>query len=142
MALNVLIVDDSMVMRTMIKKTLRLSGLPLGEVYEAGNGEEGLAVLREEYVDLVLVDLNMPIMDGEQMIDHLRQDPTTVSLPVLVVSTEGSFTRISLIRKKGAEFVHKPFTPEAILDAVKELTGGDYAHGSGDGVDQGSGPDF
>ena len=69
MSLNVLVVDDSAVMRAMIIKTLRLSGLPLGEVHEAANGQEGLGTLDEHWIDLVLVDINMPVMNGEEMIE-------------------------------------------------------------------------
>lgn len=122
MALNVLIVDDSSVMRAMIRRTLGLA-LPVAQVFEAANGAEGLEILDRCAVDLCLVDLNMPVMDGEEMIERLRQDPDLRDLPVLVVSTEGSFSRISLIRQKGAQFVHKPFTPETLREAVAEITG-------------------
>jgi len=60
MALNVLIVDDSVVMRTMVLKVLRMSGVPLGEVHQAANGQEGLAALDGNWIDLVLADINMP----------------------------------------------------------------------------------
>jgi two-component system chemotaxis response regulator CheY len=142
MALNVLIVDDSSVMRAMIRKTLNISGLPVAQVYEASNGAEGLEILDEQNVDLCLVDLNMPVMDGEEMIERLRREPDFIHLPVLVVSTEGSFTRISLLRQKGAEFVHKPFTPEALREAVSELTGVTHASGTGPGAVPGGSPDF
>jgi two-component system chemotaxis response regulator CheY len=124
MALNVLIVDDSSVMRAIIIKTLRLSKLPLGEVHEAPNGQEALKVLDGNWIDLALVDINMPVMDGEQMIDRLKQDPTTADLPVIIVSTEGSESRKEALMQKGAGFVHKPFTPEALRDAILKTLGG------------------
>jgi len=141
MALNVLIVDDSSVMRAMIRRTLSLA-LPVGEVFEASNGAEGLEMLDKCAVDLCLVDLNMPVMDGEEMIERLRQDPDFRHLPVLVVSTEGSFTRISLLRQKGAEFVHKPFTPETLREAVTEITGVNYDRHDRPGAVPNCGPDF
>jgi two-component system chemotaxis response regulator CheY len=123
MALNVLVVDDSAVMRAMIVKTLRMLNLPFGQVLEAGNGQEGLAVLDQNWVDVILVDINMPVMNGEEMIERLRQNPATKDVPVVVVSTEGSETRIERLVQKGATFVHKPFSPEAIRDVIKHITG-------------------
>lgn len=123
MALNVLIVDDSGVMRAMILKTMKMAGLPLGEVYQAGNGQEGLDALGVNWIDLVIVDINMPVMNGEEMIDHMRANPEFVNTPIVVISTEGSETRIERLRKKGARFVHKPFTPEIIRDTIHEITG-------------------
>ena len=123
MSMNVLIVDDSGVMRAMILKTLRLSGLPLGEVYQASNGKEGLEKLEDNWVDLVLVDINMPVMNGEEMIDRMMESPALKDIAKLVVSTEGSEKRIESLKAKGARFVHKPFTPEIIRDTVQEMLG-------------------
>ncbi len=124
MALNILVVDDSSVMRAIIIKTLRLSQLPLGEVHQAPNGQEALKVLEGNWVDLALVDINMPVMDGEEMMNRMRQNPATADLPVIIVSTEGRDTRREGLRRKGAGFVHKPFTPEALRDAVLKTLGG------------------
>ncbi len=121
MSLNVLVVDDSAVIRKMILKTLGIAGLDLGETHEAGNGQEALDVLEQEWVDVVFVDLNMPVMGGEEMIDHLRGEATTVDLPVVVISTEGSEARIARLKDKGVQFVHKPFTPEQIRTVVNTM---------------------
>ena len=123
MALNVLIVDDSGVMRSMILKTLKMTGLPLGEVHQAGNGQEGLDAISDNWIDLAIVDINMPVMNGEEMIDNLKAKPDTADLPVVVISTEGSETRIQRLREKGVEFIHKPFTPEIIRDTIQLVTG-------------------
>jgi two-component system chemotaxis response regulator CheY len=123
MPLNVLIVDDSSVMRAMIIKTIRMSGLDLGDVYQAGNGKEGLDAARENWIDLVVADINMPVMNGEEMIDQMKADPELSALPTIVISTEGSATRIQRLEKKGVTFIHKPFTPEIIRDAIQDLTG-------------------
>ncbi len=123
MPLNVLVVDDSAVMRQMIIKTLNLSGLPIGEVNEAANGREGLDALNEHWIDLVLVDINMPVMNGEEMIERMRENPDMRDLPVMVVSTEGSRTRIERLEQKGIKFIHKPFTPETVRGVAKEITG-------------------
>jgi len=123
MALNVLIVDDSGVMRAMILKTMKMAGLSLGEVYQAANGQEGLDALGENWIDLVIVDINMPAMKGEEIIDNMKAKPDLADTPVVVISTEGSETRIERLREKGAKFVHKPFTPETIRDTIQEITG-------------------
>jgi two-component system chemotaxis response regulator CheY len=123
MSLNVLVVDDSSVMRAMIIKTIRMSGLELGDVYQAANGREGLDAARDNWVDLVIVDINMPVMNGEEMIDQMKTDPETASIPTIVISTEGSATRIERLQQKGVTFIHKPFTPEIIKDSIQSLTG-------------------
>lgn len=123
MAFNFLIVDDSAVMRAMIARTLQLSGLPLGEIHEAPNGEAGANLAREEWIDLALVDLNMPVKGGEEMIDELRADPETGKLPIVVVSSDASPSRQARLRAKGVEIVQKPFTPEQLRDVVLQSLG-------------------
>ena len=142
MSLNVLVVDDSAVMRSMVIKTLRLSGIPLNEMHQASNGREALSVLDQHWIDLALVDLNMPVMSGEELIDHVRSNPATERLPIIVVSTEGSQTRVEKLRRKGAEFVHKPFTPEILRQIVIQMTGVTCGNQPGDGAVSGSGTDF
>lgn len=123
MPLNVLVVDDSNVMRSIIIRTLRLSGLPLEQVLQAENGQEGLDILSKNWVDLALVDINMPVMNGIQMIDKVRQTDEIADLPIIVVSTESSTTRIEMLKDMGVGFVHKPFSAETLREAVVELTG-------------------
>jgi two-component system chemotaxis response regulator CheY len=81
MALNVLIVDDSKVMRSMVLKTMKMAQVPLGDVVQAGNGREGLDALAENWIDLVLVDINMPVMNGEEMIRQMKSSPDTAASP-------------------------------------------------------------
>ncbi len=121
MAINVLIVDDSKVMRAMIKKTMEMSGLLLGEIRQAANGKEGIEALKEDWIDLAIVDINMPVMNGEEMIDSMREDPDLKDIPIIVVSTEGSKTRIENLEQKGVRFIHKPFSPEIIRDTVNDI---------------------
>ncbi|MHC4715584.1 MAG: response regulator [Planctomycetota bacterium] len=123
MALNVLVVDDSTVARMMILKTLRLCGIPLGEVHEAANGQEGLEALDTHWVDLMFMDINMPVMDGEEMIQRVRSIPEMQDLPIVVVSTEGSKTRIDRLLAHRVKFIHKPFTPEIVGQVVQQITG-------------------
>lgn len=121
--MNVLIVDDSVAMRTIILKTLKISGLEIENIYQAKNGQEALDVLAENWVDLALVDINMPVMDGEALINHVREDPDLADLPIVVISTESSETRIGQLRSKDVEFIHKPFAPEVLRETVYQLTG-------------------
>ncbi|MBN1571528.1 MAG: response regulator [Acidobacteria bacterium] len=142
MSFNILVVDDSAVMRAMIIRILRLTGLSLGEVYEAPNGREGLKVLDEKWVDLALVDINMPVMNGEEMIDSVRNNQTMADLPIIVVSTESNMERVESIRRKNVEFVHKPFTPEVLRKTVLQLTGVSHEQLSGEDTLSEGGPDF
>ena len=142
MSLNVLVVDDSSVMRGIIIKTLRLCGVPLGEVHEAANGQEGLDVLAKNWVDLALVDINMPVMNGEEMIEKVRENPETRDLQVIVVSTESSETRIEMLQKRDVGFVHKPFSPEVLRNTIAEMIGGIDGERSEESVASISGPDF
>ncbi len=124
MALNILIVDDSGTVRAVIKKTLGISGIPINELYEAGNGKEAIDVLADAWVDLILADLNMPIMGGVEMIEKLSEDGILKKIPIIVISTEGSQTRIEELKSKGVRaFIRKPFTPEIIKNVIEDITG-------------------
>jgi two-component system, chemotaxis family, chemotaxis protein CheY len=123
MAFNVLIVDDSAVMRAMIVRTLKMSGVPIASIHEAAHGEEGLHRLQEEWIDLVLLDINMPVMNGEEMLTRIRADERTRDLAVIVVSTEGSETRLAALQAMGAVIVHKPFPPEVLRNTILHVTG-------------------
>jgi len=123
MAFNVLVVDDSDVIRAMIARTLRLAAVPVGELHNAGNGKEALQVLEDEWIDLVLADINMPVMNGEEMLERMRGCPETADIPVIVVSTEGATERVSQLLGNGVTaWVRKPFLPEEIRDVIIQVT--------------------
>lgn len=121
MSVNILIVDDSAVIRKIIIKTLQLSNLPLGEICEAGDGQKALEIMDRKWIDLIFADLNMPVMNGEVMIERIRVNPQWADVPVIVVSTEGSQTRIERLKSQGISFVHKPFSPEQIRALVTDI---------------------
>jgi two-component system chemotaxis response regulator CheY len=123
MAVNILVVDDSAVMRSMIKKTIKSSGVEIGEIYEAANGQEGLDVLEDNWLDILFIDVNMPVMDGMEMLDRVRKKEETADIPILIVSTESNHERIEIIQNKNAGFVHKPFTPEILRERILEALG-------------------
>ena len=119
MAYKILIVDDSYVTRAVLEKTISMVDVPVEEVTHASDGSEALEVLREEPVDLVFADLNMPVMNGVDMIAHMRADERISSVPVVVISTESSSTKIDQLIAQGVKnYVHKPFTPEQIRQVL------------------------
>lgn len=125
MAYNVLIVDDSPAMRRFIRRVLELTGLETGKCLEANNGQEALDLLRTEWVDIVLTDINMPLMDGEQLLRELKADATLHTIPVLVLSTDRSESRVKQMMSLGAGgYVGKPFLPGDLGDEMTKLLEG------------------
>jgi two-component system chemotaxis response regulator CheY len=119
MAYNLLIVDDSKTVRSVITKALRAAGIPTNLVLEAQNGLEALDLLRNNWIDLVLADINMPVMNGVEMLERMKADADLEATPVVVVSTEGSSTRIARLEELGVRFfLRKPFRPEQLRDAI------------------------
>jgi two-component system chemotaxis response regulator CheY len=124
MAYNVLIVDDSFPMRAVIKKVIRASGFDIGQLYEAANGKEALAVLDQEWLDLVLTDYNMPDMDGLDLLHQIKQNDVFKDIPVVMVTTEGSEKRLAEFIQEGAlAYIRKPFTPEQIKSQLNQILG-------------------
>src|SRR6185295_16040344 len=97
MAYNILVVDDSDTMRAVIAKSIGLAGVELGSLFQAANGAEGIEVLKREWVDLVLADINMPVLNGVGMVAQMKADPGMGDIPVIIVSTEGSATRLQAL---------------------------------------------
>ncbi|MFN8548141.1 MAG: response regulator [Candidatus Eisenbacteria bacterium] len=122
MSLNVLLVDDSETVLDVLARTLKLAALDLNQVYRAANGQEALQLLKANWVDLVFADINMPVMGGVEMVETMARDGLLKTIPVVIVSTEGSVTRIQSLRDKGvAGYIRKPFTPESIKAVVQEV---------------------
>ncbi len=120
MAYNILIVDDSETVRAVLIKTLRLADTGAGEIHEAPNGAVALETLGQRWIDLVLADINMPVMNGLELVARMKADDAFRDIPVIIISTEGSQTRIDTLRAQGiAGFVRKPFTPEIIKSAIQ-----------------------
>ena len=122
MAYNILVVDDSAIIRAVVKKTFKLAEVPVNELYEAENGKVGLEKLKDNWVDVVFVDINMPVMTGIEMIDKMAEDGLLKTIPVVIISTEGSKARIEELKNKGVSaYIRKPFTPEVLRDVIKEV---------------------
>jgi two-component system chemotaxis response regulator CheY len=124
MSNDVLIVDDSGVIRQMVKKTLKLAGLDVGEAFEAGNGIEALARLDDHDVAVMLVDINMPTMNGIQLLKRIKGNDRLSHIPIVIVSTEGSEERIRELKHLGVfGYIRKPFQPEQLRDVLTPLLG-------------------
>jgi two-component system chemotaxis response regulator CheY len=129
MELHVLIVDDSPAMRSFIRRVLEMSGLEVGLCLEASNGEEALRVLEGNWVDAVLTDINMPQMDGEELLRRMSEHAVFGSIPVLVVSTDRTEGRIQKMLTLGAKgYVTKPFAPETLREELENSLG--VVHGT------------
>ena len=124
MSYNVLIVDDSKSMRRVILKTLQLSGFDLGESIEASNGQEALAILEDNWVDLILSDVHMPVMDGIEFIKNLREKDICRDTPMIFVTTEANEDRLNQLMELGASgYIRKPFRPEEIRALLSRIMG-------------------
>lgn len=123
--ITALIVDDSSVMRKIVERSLRQAGITLARVFEAGNGAEGLAVLAENKVDLILCDINMPVMDGLEFVKTLPSIPNGKNVPVVMITTEGSEVHVVQALSSGARgYIRKPFTPEQVKEQVLPVLAG------------------
>jgi two-component system chemotaxis response regulator CheY len=120
----VLIVDDSETIRAVITKTLKMTGLPLGEIHQAENGKVALAILDTAWIDIVFADINMPVMGGIEMVEAMVKSGQIKTTPVVIVSTEGSHTRIEELVSKGVRaFIRKPISPEVLKNTVDSILG-------------------
>lgn len=128
MPYRVLIVDDSPVMRSFIRRVMDVAGFEYEHCLEANDGEEALSMLRSQWVDIILTDINMPRMNGEQFVQNLAADECLRSIPVLVVSTDATDKRIQSMISLGAKgYVAKPFTPEMLQQELTRLLGESHA---------------
>jgi len=137
MTFNMLIVDDSYSMRSVIRKIITLSGFKMDQCYEAQNGREALEVLSKQWVDVIISDINMPEMNGIEFLKHLKQDNLFKEIPVIFVTTEGSKERIQEATDAGVVgFLKKPFLPEELRKLLCNLVGlsdeGEYGEDSGE----------
>jgi two-component system, chemotaxis family, chemotaxis protein CheY len=124
-SISALIIDDSSVMRKIVERSLRQAGIELTQVFEAGNGAEALGVLKETQVDLILCDINMPVMDGLEFIKQLPGVANAKGVPVVMITTEGSESHVVQALSCGARgYIRKPFTPEQVREQVMPVLGG------------------
>jgi two-component system chemotaxis response regulator CheY len=119
MPLDVLIVDDSAAIRKILQRVLKQAEVPVREIHEAGDGVEALAILRSHPVNLVLADVNMPNMDGLELLAKIKSESQWKDLPVIMITTEGGQTKVMTAVELGAAgYVRKPFTADQIRETL------------------------
>jgi two-component system chemotaxis response regulator CheY len=120
--IRALIVDDSSTMRKIVERCLRQAGLELGEVQEASNGMEALALLAKSDFDLILSDINMPVMDGLEFVRNMQGMEKAKTIPVVMITTEGGEKHVIEALSLGAKgYIRKPFTPDQVKQHVIPL---------------------
>ncbi|HEY1271085.1 MAG TPA: response regulator [Terriglobales bacterium] len=123
--IRAMIVDDSSVMRKIVERSLRQAGIDLEQVFEAGNGAEALGVLQDSSVDLILCDINMPVMDGLEFVRQLQAVEKAKGVPVVMITTEGSESHVVQALSCGARgYIRKPFTPDQVKEHVMPVLEG------------------
>lgn len=124
-SIRALIVDDSSVMRKIVERSLRQAGMDLKQVFEAANGAEALSVLNENVVDIVLCDINMPVMDGLEFIKQLPSVDNAKGVPVVMITTEGSEAHVVQAIAAGARgYIRKPFTADQVKEQIIPILAG------------------
>ncbi|MGD9823553.1 response regulator [Desulfobacter sp.] len=138
MSYSILIVDDSMPMRTVLKRSLAAAGYGGSRILEASNGKEALEVMEGDWVDLIMTDHNMPEMDGFSFLKKVKTEELFKDIPVVVISTEGNVSKIKEFMDTGASgYITKPFTPEALRDLIVSIIGeADYEESIDDSDDE------
>ncbi len=122
MAYNILIVDDSLTVRSMLTKVVNLSNIELGEILTAQNGKEALDKLHENWIDLVLTDINMPEMTGMELIKAMNNDALLKSIPIIVITGDGNRKHMKEIADSGVNhYLRKPFTPEEVESTLRSV---------------------
>lgn len=124
MTYDILVVDDSKAALFMFKKIVSLSGAPVGEILTAENGKQALDVLEGNNVDLIMTDINMPEMDGFELIEYVKKDPGFRDIPIIVITTEGRSKYVDKAKQLGAvNYVKKPTQPEEVKRLILETLG-------------------
>ena len=124
MACNILVVDDSATTRSMIKRVIKMSGVPVDAVHEAPDGRAAMEMLAQQPIDIVLADLHMPEMTGLELTRAMQQNPATSPIPIVIISAEPNLSTIESLKQEGIRgHLRKPFTPEALRDCLTELLG-------------------
>ena len=124
MSYSILIVDDSLPMRSVIKRTLKTAGYGSAQFHEAGNGKEALEFMKNDWIDIVITDYNMPVMNGMELIKTIIGEDLLKDIPIIVVSTESNDAKIKEFMDLGAAgYITKPFAPETIRDLLINILG-------------------
>ena len=119
--MRILIADDSSMMRTLIKRVVKLTNVPVEEILEAGDGAEALSLLETNDVQLLLTDINMPVMSGADLLRKLAGNKRWRGLTRVVISTDGSTARREEVAELSVRcYLKKPFSPEVLRDVLTD----------------------
>ena len=119
--LNVLIIDDSMVIRKMLRRVLGECSINIKEILEAGDGSQALKLLEANTVHLVMCDVNMPVMGGLEFLEAYGKRPEWSAIPVIMVTTEGGMENVVKAVQLGAKgYIHKPFTTDEVRQKLEQ----------------------
>jgi len=118
-SIRLLIVDDSSAMRKMVERALRMADVEITQVFEAGNGNEALAVLKDHTLDLILCDINMPEMNGLEFLKRRPVDSHGKGVPVIMITSESGKADVAQALSSGASgYICKPFTPRQVREQI------------------------
>lgn len=119
---RIVIADDSATARMMIKRCLEIIGLAGAEFFEAENGKEALTLVKQNQADLLVSDLNMPVMDGETLLKWVKASPKLIDLPVLIITSAGNEAKCKQLMEMGAFAVaNKPINPAILSNILAPL---------------------
>ena len=119
---TILVIDDSAMMRKIVLRTLKMAEIEFENILEAGDGVEALSLLRTNTVDLIMCDINMPVMGGLELLGKIKEEGLAQGVPIVMVTTEGSEPQVRQAILSGARgYIRKPFTLDHIKNNVKPL---------------------
>lgn len=128
MAYNILLVDHSDDSRSITKKTIGMANIELERLFETSRTEEAIRILEEEWIDLILVDMNAEKINGVGLTQYIQSNPDTAEIPIVVISTQADDSNQKDLEKIGLKgYLQKPFSPEQICEAILETIGACHA---------------
>lgn len=120
MSFNILICDDSVSMRKIIIKALKMLNISGMKFFQANNGDEALSLLNREWFDIIFTDINMPLMDGATFIKETRKDSIYEQIPIIVITSDARKSRAEELKKiNNIKIITKPFLPETVIKVFK-----------------------
>ncbi|MEL7833570.1 response regulator [Fodinibius sp. Rm-B-1B1-1] len=128
MALNILVVEDNKRMRTKINDTLAKMDIEINKIYQADNGKKGLELLKKHSIDLMLTDIDMPVMNGLEMLGLIRSDPNISEIPTIVLTSRRDMKLFNAITSSGLGYIHKPFSWRMLRKKVHNFKNGGSQH--------------
>lgn len=128
MAINILVVDDNQRVRMQVKDTLEKMELDIGRILQADNGKKGLSLLEAHKVDMMLTDIDMPVMNGLEMLGLIRSDPSYEEIPTMVLSSRRDMKLFKAITSSGLGYIHKPFSWRMLRKKVQQFNDKHFSH--------------